>query len=427
MLFYTGLLAVELYLMLKYIRLGPSSLGTGRYQLRNADDAGRGDRMIYLFDYATLKLIWWLLVGALLVGFAILDGFDLGVGTLLPFVARTDTERRVALNTVGPTWEGNQVWFITAGGATFAAWPLVYATAFSGFYVALILTLFALFFRPVGFDYRSKVEDPRWRTVLGLGNLRRRHRAGAGLRRRVRQPAARRAVSFRRGAARVLHRQLRRDAESVRPARGCRQRRDAGDARRVVPRASHRGRRCRSARAAPGASPRLIFVVAFAAGGVFIATAIDGYRITAMPPANASFVPLAKTVVRAHGAWLDNYSLHPWTLLAPLAAFAGALLAQLASARRHAGLAFVLSSIAVAGVVLTAGFALFPFIMPSSSDPASSLTVWDAVSSRRTLQVMFWGTLIFLPIVLAYTAWAYHVTRGKVTERHVREGGHGLY
>ena len=95
--------------------------------------------MIYVFDYATLKVIWWVVVGLLLVGFAILDGFDLGVGMLLPFVGRTDDERRVVLNAVGPTWEGNQVWFITAGGATFAAWPLVYATAFSGFYIALIL------------------------------------------------------------------------------------------------------------------------------------------------------------------------------------------------------------------------------------------------------------------------------------------------
>ena len=125
--------------------------------------------MIYVFDYATLKVIWWVVVGLLLVGFAILDGFDLGVGVLLPYVGRTDDERRVALNAVGPTWEGNQVWFITAGGATFAAWPLVYATAFSGFYIALIVVLFALFLRPVGFDYRSKVPDPRWRSAWDWG------------------------------------------------------------------------------------------------------------------------------------------------------------------------------------------------------------------------------------------------------------------
>jgi len=125
--------------------------------------------MIYVFDYETLKIIWWGVVGLLLIGFAVLDGWDLGVGMLLPYVGRSDDERRVVLNSVGPTWEGNQVWFITAGGATFAAWPLVYATAFSGFYIALIVVLFALFLRPVGFDYRSKVPDPRWRGAWDWG------------------------------------------------------------------------------------------------------------------------------------------------------------------------------------------------------------------------------------------------------------------
>jgi len=391
----------------------------------SAGGAGRGDRVIYLFDYATLKLVWWLLVGALLVGFAILDGFDLGVGTLLPFVARTDAERRVALNTVGPTWEGNQVWFITAGGATFAAWPLVYATAFSGFYVALILTLFALFFRPVGFDYRSKVEDPRWRAFWDWGIF-----VGGTV------PALVFGVAFGnllQGVPFHFDAEMRvfytgSFIEMLNPfgllagVVSVSMLAMHGASFLVLRTEAIVQERARRA----GRIAAAIFVVAFAAGGICVATAIDGYRITAMPPADTSFVPLAKTVVRARGALLDNYSLHPWMLLAPLAAFAGALLAQLAS-RRRAGIAFVLSAVAVGGVVLTAGFALFPFIMPSSSDPASSLTVWDAVSSRRTLQVMFWGTLIFLPIVLAYTAWAYRVTRGKVTERHVREGSHGLY
>lgn len=106
-------------------------------------------------DYATLKVIWWLLVGILLIGFALTDGFDMGVAALLPFLGKTDDERRIIVNTVGATWEGNQVWLITAGGAMFAAWPLVYAASFSGFYFAMLLVLFALFFRPVGFDYRS--------------------------------------------------------------------------------------------------------------------------------------------------------------------------------------------------------------------------------------------------------------------------------
>ena len=122
-----------------------------------------------MFDYATLKFIWWILVGALLIGFAITDGMDMGVGSLLPFVARSDTERRIAINTVGPHWDGNQVWFITAGGALFAAWPAVYAAAFSGFYMAMLLVLFALFFRPVGFDYRSKVDRHAGGAARGTG------------------------------------------------------------------------------------------------------------------------------------------------------------------------------------------------------------------------------------------------------------------
>jgi cytochrome d ubiquinol oxidase subunit II len=382
--------------------------------------------VIYVFDYATLKLIWWAFVGVLLVGFAVMDGKDLGIGTLLPFVGRTDDERRVMLNTIGPHWEGNQVWFITAGGAAFAAWPLVYATAFSGFYVALILTLFALFFRPVGFDYRSKVHDPRWRNAwdwgifvggivpvlvfgVAFGNLLqgvpfhfdqdlRVHYTGSffGLLNPFALLAGVVGVALlaMHGA---IYLQLRTEGA-------------------VLARATT------SARIA-GA----LFIVAFAGAGVWLAMGVDGFAITAMPPANSSFVPLAKTVVHGPGSWLSSAPLRPWTLIVPVVAIVCALFALGAAARRHEMLAFVLSSVAVAGVVLTAGFALFPFVMPSSTDPRSSLTLYDSVSSQRTLQIMFWAVLIFLPLVIAYTGWAYRVMRGKVTERQVREAGPALY
>ena len=121
------------------------------------------------FDYETLKLIWWAFIGVLLIGFAIMDGFDMGITAWLPFLGKTDDERRVIINVIGPTWEGNQTWFITAGGAIFAAWPLVYAAAFSGLYIALLLVLFALFFRPVGFDFRNKLPNPRWRSSWDWG------------------------------------------------------------------------------------------------------------------------------------------------------------------------------------------------------------------------------------------------------------------
>ncbi len=115
-------------------------------------------------DYATLKVLWWGLVGVLLIGYALTDGYDLGVASLLPFVAKTDKERRLVINSIGPMWEGHQVWLITGGGALFAAWPYVYAISFSGFYLAMFVVLAALILRPVGFKYRSKRESATWRT-----------------------------------------------------------------------------------------------------------------------------------------------------------------------------------------------------------------------------------------------------------------------
>jgi len=376
-----------------------------------------------VFDYATLKLIWWVFMGVLLVGFAILDGFDLGVGVLLRFIGRSDEERRVMLNSIGPTWEGNQVWFITAGGATFAAWPLVYATAFSGFYAALMLTLFALFFRPVGIEYRGKVKDPRWRNAwdwglfvggavpalifgVAFGNLLLGVPFHFDLDQRVfytgsffglLNPFALLAGVVSLGMLTMhgaIYLQLRTDGALQERAR----------------------------RAALWCG--IAFLAAFAAAGVWIATGIDAFRIVTMPPPGSAFMPLAKAVERVSGGWIANYTQYAWMLSAPVLAFGGTLLALAASRARRAGFAFVLSCFGVAGVVLTAGFALFPFIMPSSSDPKSSLTLYDAVSTHRTLQIMFWVVILFLPIVIAYTGWAYRMMRGTVTERAVREGGH---
>ena len=119
-------------------------------------------------DYEILRLIWWLFLGVLLIGFAIMDGFDLGVAALLPFVARSDIERRIVINTIGPVWDGNQVWFILGGGAIFAAFPAIYAASFSGFYIAMFLVLAALILRPVGFEFRNKIKDARWRAFCDL-------------------------------------------------------------------------------------------------------------------------------------------------------------------------------------------------------------------------------------------------------------------
>lgn len=379
-----------------------------------------------IFDYETLRIVWWALIGALLVAFALTDGFDMGVGMLLPFLGRSDDERRVLINTVGPHWEGNQVWLILAGGAIFAAWPLVYAAAFSGFYAALLLVLFSLFFRPVGFDYRSKVENPRWRSAWDWGLF-----AGSAV------PALVFGVAFGnllQGVPFYIDASLRSHYQGsffallnpfallagvvsvsmlVMHGAGYLQLRTAG----VL-----------QARARTAArSAAVVLIVAFAAAGVWLMLGIDGYRITAMASLQAPSNPLAKAVEQAAGAWLANYHSYPWTLAAPITGFAGALGVLVFSARRRYLPAFAASALSVAGVIVTAGVSMFPFIMPSSLQPGSSLTVWDASSSRHTLMLMFWATVAFLPLILAYTIWAYRAMRGKVTLEQVREQTHTVY
>jgi len=382
--------------------------------------------MPLLFDYLTLKIIWWLLVCVLLVGFALLDGFDLGVGTLLPFLARTDEQRRVLLNAIGPTWEGNQVWFITAGGAMFAAWPFVYATAFSGFYWAMLLVLFALFFRPVGFEYRSKVADPRWRNAWDWGLF-----VGGAV------PALVFGVAFGnllQGVPFELDGFMRSTytgsfwgllnpfgllagvvSLSMLVMHGALylQLRTEGKLN------------ARAARAARWFGA--LFMAAFALAGVWQAVGIEGFRIVAMPDPGGVVSPLSKTVEMVEGAWMQNYTAYPWTMSAPIVAFAGGLLALLFSAAKRTGLAFVCSGTAVAGVIMTAALAMFPFIMPSSTQPNVSLTAYDAVSSHLTLNLMFIAVVVFLPIVLLYTSWVYSVLRGKLSEDKIRKETHTAY
>ncbi len=379
-----------------------------------------------MLDYESLKLIWWLLVGVLLVGFAIMDGHDMGVGTLLPFVGKDDTERRVVINTVGPHWDGNQVWFITGGGAIFAAWPLVYATAFSGFYWAMLAVLWALFFRPVGFDYRSKISNPTWRKTwdwglfvggavpplifgVAFGNLFQGvpfsfddHLVStySGSFWALLNPFAllcgvvsTAMITFH-GAIYLVHR-------------------TQGEIQ---------WRALRAAGFFGG-----LMVLSFVAAGVWLWMGIPGYVIQSAVEGGALPNPLAKTVVREAGAWFANYRIYPATLLLPALGVVGVFAAQALARSGRSMAAFWASALAIVGVIGTAGAALFPFIMPSSLDPRASLTVWDSVSSQLTLSIMLWATLIFMPIIILYTSWAYRVMGGKVTAAYVRENSHSAY
>jgi cytochrome d ubiquinol oxidase subunit II len=160
-------------------------------------------------------------------------------------------------------------------------------------------------------------------------------------------------------------------------------------------------------------------IVLFAGAGAGLAFGIDGYRISGMPDAGSAFLPVAKTVARAPGAWLDNYRRWPWAWSFPAAAFAGAALTVLCSARRLALQAFLCSALALGGVALSAGAVMFPFILPSSLSPDSSLTAWDAAASHGSLMLLFWVTAILMPVVAAYTAWVYRVLRGPVTPEQI--------
>ncbi|MBB4196676.1 cytochrome d ubiquinol oxidase subunit II [Rhodoblastus sphagnicola] len=386
--------------------------------------------MFDLLDYASLKFIWWILVGVLLMGFAITDGMDMGVGALLPFVARTDTERRIAINTVGPHWDGNQVWFITAGGAIFAAWPAVYAAAFSGFYMAMLLVLFALFFRPVGFDYRSKIEDRRWRSAwdwglfvggavpalifgVAFGNLLqgvpfhlddmlRAHYQGSllGALLPLLNPFALLAGAISLGML-TVHGGLWLHLRADDPV--------AGRARTVV------------TRLAPAVA------LLFAAAGVWLWFGVDGYRVVSAPEHGALSDPLAKQVARAAHAWFDIYAATPAAMLAPALGLLGPIAAAALSAARRPGLGFLANALGMVGIIASAGLSMFPFILPSSIDPRSSLTIWDAASSQLTLTVMFVAVAIFLPIVLGYTIWCYANMWGRVTAEGIEAGSHSAY
>jgi cytochrome d ubiquinol oxidase subunit II len=373
-----------------------------------------------IIDYEILKLIWWLFVGVLLIGFAITDGMDMGVGNLLPFVGKSDDERRLMINTVGPHWDGNQVWLITAGGAIFAAWPAVYAAAFSGFYIAMLLVLFALFFRPVGFDYRSKLGDARWRNAWDWGLF-----IGGAV------PSLVFGVAFGNlllGVPFHLDELLRpyytgSFIELLNPF---------GLLAGVVSFSliTMHGGIWIQMRTSGVLTERvkvwilwtgITAMAAFALAGVWLVTAIDGLAIVSQPALDALPNPLAKTVEVMPGAWLVNYGTYPVTLLFPTLGFVGIILTIMMSRAERPGWGFFTSSLAITGVIMTAGISLFPFIMPSSTDLGSSLTVWDAPSSHLTLSVMFWAVVIFLPIVIAYTVWNYRKMWGRLSIEEMQE------
>lgn len=378
-----------------------------------------------MFDYEMLRLVWWVLVGVLLIGFAITDGFDMGVGALLPFVGKKDVERRVMLNTMGPHWEGNQVWLVTAGGALFAAWPMVYAAAFSGFYIAMILTLMALFFRPVGFKYRSLQEGAQWRTSWDWALF-----AGSAIPPVIFGVAFGNLLqgvpfSFNQFLMLTYHGNFFGLLNPFGLLAGL-----VSLFMIITQGATWLMMKTEGEVLARSRTAAMIFslltLVLFALAGVWV-SGMDGYVIVGAVATDAVTNPLHKEVVVQAGAWMQNYNLYPWMIAAPVLGLVMSLLTALAAKLGKGWMAFLFSSLAIAGIILTAGFSMFPFVMPSSLEPSQSLTMWDATASFNTLKVMTVVAVVFVPTVLAYTIWTYIKMFGRVSNKHIEDNQQSLY
>ncbi len=369
-------------------------------------------------DYETLRLLWWVLLGVLLIGFAVMDGFDLGVAMWLPWLTKTDIERRILINSIGPTWEGNQVWFILGGGAIFAAWPMLYGLAFSGFYLAMLFILLALILRPVGFKYRSKLANTTWRAAwdwaLFIGGF------VPSLLFGVAVGNVLQGVPFHfDDSLRVFYTGSFLDLVNplslicgllsvcMLAMHGAffLQVKTEGDIQ-------HRARLAAKITA-------FLTILLFVSAGFYLYLAIPGYLVTSVISHDGPSNPLFKQVTRHALAWFTNYQAIPITLIAPTLGLLGPFFAMMLA--RYAKVAFVLSAGSIFGIIATVGVSMFPFILPSSTNPEQSLLVWDSSSSALTLFIMLVATVIFLPIILVYTTWVYRVLRGKITAQTIHD------
>jgi cytochrome d ubiquinol oxidase subunit II len=379
-----------------------------------------------MLDYTTLRIIWWFLLGFLLIGFAIMDGFDLGGVALLPWVAKNDTEKRIVLNSIGPTWEGNQVWIILGGGAIFAAWPYLYAASFSGFYLAMFIVLAGFILRPVSFKYRSKMPGKTWRNTwdilsmlsglipsvifgVAVGNvllgvpfhfdeLLRFYYTGSFW--HLLNPFAL-LCGFLSLFMLCMH-----GAVYL-----CNKTREQVQ------------QRCRNA----AIYCVVLSILLFAAGGIWL-THLKGYTLVDPMITSGPSNPLHKTMTLTTGAWFQNYHLFPLAILAPACGFGGALLTLLSVYSRKYKTAMITSSCCLAGIIASVGVSMFPVLLPSSENPSQSLLVWDTSSSQLTLWLMLLVGLVFFPIIIAYTTWVYRIMRGPVTKTMFnKENSNNLY
>ncbi|AAU37323.1 cytochrome d ubiquinol oxidase subunit II [[Mannheimia] succiniciproducens] len=378
-----------------------------------------------MFDYESLRFIWWILIGVLLLGFVVTDGFDMGVLTLLPFAGKKEVEKRIMINSVAPHWDGNQVWLLTAGGAMFAAWPIVYAASFSGFYIAMILVLAALFFRPVGFEYRAKIDNPAWRKAwdwglflggfvpslvfgVAFGNL----LQGVPFEFNDLLQVKYTGTFFELLNPFAILCGLISLSMLITHGAAWLQMKTTSDLRD----------RARAITQVGAFATLITFILA----GVWLLYK-DGFVLNSTVDHFAPSSPLGKTVSLETGAWFNNYYEMPVLWIFPALVVVGALLNIASSKADRSGFAFFFSALTMLGVIFTSGIAMFPFVMPSITHPDMSLLMWDSTSSELTLSLMFGLALVFVVIMLIYTIWAYAKMFGRLDGNFIEENKNSLY
>ena len=374
--------------------------------------------------YVALKVIWGILLGILLMALGVMVGMDMGVGVLLRLVGKTDVERRTALNIIGPHWDGNQVWFVLGGGLIFAAFPTLYATSFSVFYVVMILLLFSMILRPVAFEYRSKVDAQHWREswdwvflvsgalpmiIYGaaIGNI----LQGVGFHYswdgQYYQDES--FFSYLLNPFAILCGLM---ALSLAVYQGGTMLMIRGE----EPIYS----RARFYATIGGLSAPVLFAI----GGLWV-THINGFVLSpSVAPGMAANPMTGQGVTVQSGAWLNHYHAHPILWLAPALGFFG-MLVGVAALRAHLNrLGWWLGALAWIGTIGTVGLSMFPFLLPSSTAPNESLTIWNATGSAYGLGWILLFTLVFVPTIMCYTSWCYYVMRGKVKSEDVANDPH---
>lgn len=330
-----------------------------------------------------LAVIWFILIAVLWTGYLVLEGFDFGVGMLMPIVGKKNAERRVALNTIGPVWDGNEVWLLTAGGATFAAFPEWYATMFSGFYLPLLIILVALIVRAVAIEYRAKINDVTWRKNWDRAII-----VTAWV------PAIMWGVAF---ANMVRGVPLDADHQFI------------GNFFTFLNPFALLG----------GAVTLLLFLTH---GAIFLSLKTDGIVRERAESLAKRFAPLSLAVAGVWAIWAQlAYSEVTWTWIPVAVAALGLALAWWFSLQGTFGKAFTANAVTIAAAVVLIFGSMFPDVLPASNDPANSLTVYNASSTDYTLTVMTWITAFLMPVILLYQGWTYWVFRKRISVDHIPE------